>query len=105
MPLVAPEVSGVRVAGEVLVVPPFECAWLTNPSGARVAQAGGGTYGPGLRFDVLMFLIIVCEVFGSCREGFGEVLGVLRCILGGSSGIVGEVFGRKDVKNKQQGVN
>ena len=42
MPLVAPEVSGVRVAGEVLVVPPFECAWLTSPSGARVAQAGGG---------------------------------------------------------------
>ena len=42
MPPVAPEVRGVRVAGEVLVVPPFECAWLTSPSGARVAQAGGG---------------------------------------------------------------
>ena len=42
MPPVAPEVRGVRVAGEVLVVPPFECAWLTSPSGQRVAQAGGG---------------------------------------------------------------
>ena len=36
---VAPDARGVRVAGEVLVVPPFECAWLTSSSGT---EGGGG---------------------------------------------------------------
>ena len=40
MPAVLPASRGVRVAGEVLVVPPFECAWLSG-EGSEPSGDGG----------------------------------------------------------------
>ena len=40
MPAVLPALRGVRVAGEVLVVPPFECAWLSG-EGSEPSGDGG----------------------------------------------------------------
>ena len=58
------EARGVRVAGEVLVVPPFECAWLNSPSSAGAGCHGGFE----ISFEAVARSDITC-VLGTTRRG------------------------------------
>ena len=56
MPAVLPASRGVRVAGEVLVVPPFECAWLSGEGSEPSGDGGSVSFEAKGQSDVTVML-------------------------------------------------